>query len=116
MKARIREMQEDILKLIEWQNRNQDVPAIVKAAVSSHKAELVKAVGALQEPPFDKGETVELCSSSYEDSGLYSGDVGRVLDLTTSYDSIGNASFDIRVSWNKGVEECWISAEDFYVH
>lgn len=61
---------------------------------------------------FKVGDRVELISSSYEDGGHYSGDIGKVVDKTVTNHGRFSEQ-DIRVRWENGAEECWISAEDF---
>lgn len=49
----------------------------------------------------------ELISTSFEDSGHYHGDTGRVIGVNE-----GKCGTDIRVVWDSGAETCWIPAED----
>lgn len=112
MKHLIVGMQKEILELIDWQNLNQDAPESVKTAVRNHRAELVKAIESMQEAPFEIGDRVELCSSSYEDSGRFNGDLGRVEDIKHTTDAVGIKSYDIRVRWDSG-DESWLDADDF---
>lgn len=54
-------------------------------------------------------ERVELVSSSYEDGGHCSGDVGNVVDVKSC---VKTGEIDLRIKWDNGAEECWLAAED----
>ncbi|NRS20616.1 hypothetical protein HP398_29795 [Brevibacillus sp. HB1.4B] len=58
-------------------------------------------------------ERVELVSSSYEDGGLRSGDIGKVIDVKSTHLPSGQIQVDLRVEWESGAKTCWIGAEDF---
>lgn len=58
-------------------------------------------------------ERVELVSTSYEDGGLRSGDIGKVIDVKSTRLPSGQIQVDLRVEWESGAKTCWIGAEDF---
>lgn len=102
------------LQLVEWQNSNPNVPEVVHNAIKDYRNQLKDAVIDLNsEPPFEKGDKIELISTAYEDSKMFSGDLGEVIDLCQGEaDSFGGSEWDVRVEWDNGVDTCWISAND----
>lgn len=106
-------MRKTISELIAWQSAHQDVPDYVNQAIQSYKGEMRKAIESMLKPPFEVGDPVELVSSSYEDSGLFSGDTGIVIQSKSTILQSGHDEHSIRVIWDKGAGECWIDADDF---
>ncbi|EGL15306.1 MULTISPECIES: hypothetical protein [unclassified Paenibacillus] len=113
MQQLINGLKKDILEMIQWQNANPDAAEVIKTAIRKYRNEIKRAIEDMQQPPFEVGDSVELCSSSFEDSGLLNGDVGEVLEIKSASDSIGQKEWDVRVSWENGAEECWIGADNF---
>ncbi|GIO33239.1 hypothetical protein J2TS6_43800 [Paenibacillus albilobatus] len=63
---------------------------------------------------FDVGDRVELISDSYKDGGHFKEDIGTVVDQVMTNHGKWSEQ-DIRVEWDSGAEECWISSDDFSI-